>query len=238
MSMMQIPVPSRIPPENAADNLRFVLASGSKRRRDIMELAGLTFIVQNGPGGDAEITGEEEPDVARLTRKNAEMKLRSAIDATRNRMPWNVVVVAADTAVAIDGHPLGKPANRSEAVAMLHTLRGRQHQVVTTVAITYAPLRQRGEVLLRSVKSRVNMREYEDDEIERYVATGIPYDRAGAYGVQDSILNPAESVIGCYLNVVGLPLCALRVSLHRNACTFVDSHIYATCAAHEQGDKT
>ena len=238
MSTTQIPALSRSPPENAGENLRFVLASGSKRRRDIMELAGLTFIVQNGSGGDAEITGEDEPDVVRLTRKNAEIKLSSAIEATRNRMPWNIVVVAADTAVAIDGRPLGKPANRPEAVAMLRTLRGRQHEVVTAVATTYAPLRQRGEMQLHAVTSRVNMRDYADDEIDRYVATGIPYDRAGAYGVQDSILKPAESVIGCYLNVVGLPLCALRVSLPLDACKFVDSHIYATCAAHEQGDET
>ena len=218
------------------DHLRFILASGSQRRRDIMGLAGFTFIVQNGPGGDAELRPDEEPDAQQLTVRNAEIKLKAAIAANRGRLPWNIVIIAADTAVAIDGHPLGKPADESEAKAMLLELRGRQHEVVTSVAMSYAPLRQRGEVLSHSVISQVEMREYEKDEIDRYIATGVPFDRAGAYGVQDSQFNPALSVHGCYLNVVGLPLCAVRGLLPPDACTFAHAHVYATCAAHERGD--
>ena len=218
------------------DHLRFILASGSQRRRDIMGLAGFTFIVQNGPGGEAELRPDEEPDAQQLTVRNAEIKLKAAIAANRNRVPWNIVIIAADTAVAIDGHPLGKPADESQATAMLHELRGRQHEVVTSVAMSYAPFRQLGEVLSHSVISQVKMREYEDDEIDRYIATGVPFDRAGAYGVQDSQFNPAPSVHGCYLNVVGLPLCAVRGLLPPDACTFAHAHVYATCAAHERGD--
>ena len=114
----------------------------------------------------------------------------------------DTVVIAADTVVALDGYALGKPGDRDEAVDMLRKLQGRQHQVVTTVAVTYAPHRQRGESLAHTVVTKVNMREYYNSEIYDYVATGLPYDRAGAYGVQDGGFNPAESVIGCYLNVV------------------------------------
>ena len=216
------------------ENVRFILASGSKRRRDIMALAGLTFVVQDGVGSDAEITSKVEPEVRAMTRRNADTKLGAAIASTGNRMSWNTIVIAADTTVSIDGDSLGKPADRKEAVAMLHRLRGRRHEVVTTVAMTFAPLRQRGETLSHTVVSQVMMRDYTDDEVAAYVSTGIPYDRAGAYGVQDAEFDPAESVAGCYLNVVGLPLCAVRAMMPDGVCTFTDAHIYATCAAHER----
>ena len=220
--------------EARGGNVRFILASGSKRRRDIMALAGLIFVVQDGLGGGSEITSEIEPDVYKLTRQNAETKLHAAVAANRNRMPWDTVVIAADTVVALNGASLGKPRIREEAVAMLRSLRGLQHEVVTTVATTYAPHRQRGETISHTVVTKVNMRTYDDDEIDGYVATGVPYDRAGAYGVQDSEFDPAASVVGCYLNVVGLPLCAVRAMLPPGTCTFTNAHIYATCAAHEE----
>ena len=220
--------------ETRGGNVRFILASGSKRRRDIMALAGLTVVVQDGSGGDSEITSDIEPDAYKLTRQNAETKLHAAVAANRNRLPWDAVVIAADTVVALDGDALGKPGDRDEAVHMLRKLRGRQHQVVTTVAMTYAPHRQRGEMISHNVVTKVNMREYDDSEIRHYVATGLPYDRAGAYGVQDGDFDPAEAVIGCYLNVVGLPLCAVRAMLPPGACSFANAHIYATCAAHEE----
>ncbi len=220
--------------EARGGNVRFILASGSKRRKDIMALAGLTFVVQNGSGGDSEITPDVEPDVRKLTHKNAQTKLDAAVAANRNRLPWDTIVIAADTVVALDGDALGKPGDRDEAVSMLRKLRGRQHQVITTVAATYAPHRQRGESLAHTVITKVNMREYDNSEIYDYVATGLPYDRAGAYGVQDGGFNPAEAVIGCYLNVIGLPLCAVRDMLPPGTCSFANAHIYAICAAHEE----
>lgn len=198
-----------------------------------MSLAGMVFVVQAGTGGIAEITGDIEPDVRKLTQRNADTKLLAVVNAARNRIPWNTVVVAADTVVSLDGHALGKPEDSSAATRMLLDLRGRQHEVVTTVALTYAPHRQSGEVFSHTVTSQVNMRHYGDVEIENYLATGTPYDRAGGYGVQDSSFDPAESVIGCYLNVVGLPLCAVRAMLPPRACDFLHAHVYATCAAHE-----
>ena len=199
-----------------------------------MALAGLVFVVQSGAGGPEEIGGDVEPDVIKLTQRNASTKLKAAVAATRNRIPWNTAVIAADTSVSLDGRALGKPENKQAAARMLRDLRGRAHEVVTTVSMTYAPFRQQGEVFSHTVTSAVEMRQYIDDEIEAYLATGIPYDRAGAYGVQDSAFDPAESVTGCYLNVVGLPLCAVRAMLPPEACGFVHAHIYATCAAHEE----
>ncbi len=199
-----------------------------------MALAGMVFVVQSGAGGPVEIGSDIEPDVVKLTQKNANAKLEAALSASRNRIPWNTAVVAADTIVSLDGQALGKPADRRTATNMLRDLRGRKHEVVTTVALTYAPFRQQQTVFSHTVASEVFMRRYTDREIDDYIATGIPYDRAGAYGVQDGDFDPAESVLGCYLNVVGLPLCAVRAMLPPDASGFVHAHIYATCAAHEE----
>ncbi len=233
LSEMAVPDTSTSNLEALGSDVRFILASRSKRRRDIMALTGLSFVVQDSAGSDAEISSDEEPDVRVLTLRNADTKLRAAVVSSRNRMPWNTVVLAADTVVAVDGESLGKPADHDEATRMLNRLRNRQHEVVTTVVLTYAPHRQRGDIFSDTVVSEVKMRDYDNREIEEYVASGAPYDRAGAYGIQDAGFDPAESVVGCYLNVVGLPLCAVRAMLPDGACTFTNAHIYATCAAHE-----
>ncbi len=199
-----------------------------------MALAGMVFVVQSGAGCPVEIGSDIEPDVVKLTQQNANAKLDAALFAFHDRIPWNTVVIAADTVVSLDGRALGKPESRKTASSMLRDLRGRRHEVFTTVSLTYAPFRQQRKVFSHTVASEVFMRRYGDKEIDDYVATGIPYDRAGAYGVQDGEFDPAKSVIGCYLNVIGLPLCAVRAMLPSDACGFVHAHIYATCAAHEE----
>lgn len=113
------------------------------------------------------------------------------------------VVLAADTVVALDGHMLGKPSTPEEARLMLRLLRGRQHTVYTAVALI-----ARGQIpWLSAAQTLVTMRPYSDAEIDAYVASGNPMDKAGAYGVQDSQFAPVAEYVGCYLNVVGLPLC-------------------------------
>jgi septum formation protein len=113
------------------------------------------------------------------------------------------VVLGADTLVVVDGRPLGKPASRDEARTMLRQLRDRSHDVVTGVAlIATADGREAGDV----VTSQVRMRAYGDAEIEAYVATGEPDDKAGAYAVQGRGGHLVAEVLGCYTNVVGLPL--------------------------------
>jgi septum formation protein len=115
-----------------------------------------------------------------------------------------VVVLGADTLVVLQDRPFGKPASRNDARAMLAALRGRTHQVVTGVAVveTTAPRREAVE----TVTSRVVMRDFPDAELEAYVATPEPYDKAGAYAVQGLGGQLVARVEGCYTNVVGLPV--------------------------------
>ncbi len=230
----------QMPPENTAsdspgpeDGYQYILASASPRRRDIMRLAGLPFVVRTATESVSEITGDVEPDARKLTHRNAVTKLEALLATAHDLISLNCIVIAADTIVSLDGNCLGKPDHRNTAKRMLLALRGRGHEVVTTVAMTHSPNLQQGRVLSHSVVSQVNMRRYGDGEIEAYIATGKCFDRAGAYGVQDPEFSPAESVVGCYLNVVGLPLCAVRALAPENADSYVGTHIYATCAAHE-----
>jgi septum formation protein len=119
------------------------------------------------------------------------------------------LVVAADTLVVLDGRMLGKPPDAEAAFTMLRALRGRGHDVATGVAVRANDGREWGAV----VSSRVHMRLYAEREIEAYVARGEPFDKAGGYAVQDTQFRPVERLEGCYLNVVGLPLCAVAGGL-------------------------
>jgi septum formation protein len=119
------------------------------------------------------------------------------------------IVLAADTLVVTDGEVLGKPTDAVAAQAVLERLRGRVHQVLTGVALRTADDRQWGAV----VTTQVLMRAYGADEIARYVARAEPFDKAGGYAVQDAEFRPVERLDGCYLNVVGLPLCAVAAGL-------------------------
>ena len=199
-----------------------------------MKLANMDFVVQPSVDDAEEITSEDEPDVRKLTHRNAMIKLTAAMDTAQNRIAGNVAFIAADTLVSLDGTALGKPHDQQTAIRMLNDLRGRQHEVFTSVAMTYSPPRDHREVSARTVVSTVQMRDYTDHEIHDYVSSGTPYDRAGGYGIQDRDFAPVRSVFGCYLNIVGLPLCAVRAMIPNDAATFAETHIYATCGAHEE----
>jgi MAF protein len=136
--------------------------------------------------------------------------LNIAVAKTRITQPAaDEVVLAADTLVVSDGEVLGKPAAAEAARAMLRRLRGKPHQVLTGVALLASDERQWGGV----VSTRVLMRAYTDADIEAYIGRGEPFDKAGGYAVQDAILQPVDRLEGCYLNVVGLPLCAAVAGL-------------------------
>ncbi len=132
--------------------------------------------------------------VARL----AEMKAR-AVAANHP----DAVVLGADTIVVIDGNVLGQPKDTDDAVGMLRRLRGRPHEVLTGVAVIDGP---RGLVLTGTEITRVVMARYPDNLIDEYVASGSPFDKAGAYAIQDLDGELVESIAGSYTNVVGLPL--------------------------------
>ena len=125
------------------------------------------------------------------------------------------LVVGADSVVVLDGRILGKPRDVDEAKEMLTSLRGREHRVATGVAVVDA---LQGKELTGSQISVVTMREYSSMEIEAYVASGEPMDKAGAYAVQDRVFRPAARWEGCYPNVIGLPLCLLVDLLKALGC--------------------
>ena len=146
---------------------------------------------------------ETVPPHTPASRVATDLALAKARDVAAGLGP-GVVVLGADTLVVLDGRPFGKPASPDEARAMLAALRGRAHEVVTGVAVleTTAPRREVAEAVI----SRVVMRDYPAAELEAYVATPEPYDKAGAYAVQGGGGRLVARVEGCYTNVVGLPV--------------------------------
>ena len=178
-------------------NPLLVLGSNSPRRKELIALGGWTFEIIVADV-DESVRGNESPRdyVVRL----AEEKARTSAA----RAKASQIVLAADTTVVADSSILGKPADPSEAKRMLSQLRGRVHQVYTGIAA----LRVRDGVLRTDVcVTDVPMRDYSDEEIESYVATGDPLDKAGAYAIQHPHFQPVASMSGCYASVMGLPMC-------------------------------
>lgn len=185
----------------------FILASASPRRRVILSLLGVPFEVISPEGVDEGFDGENARDIAqRLACRKAEAVARmlrlGARGAGRDECP----ILAADTVVALEGGAeqivLGKPAGAADARRMLRLIAGRTHDVWTGVAVVggMQPLRVEAE------RSKVAFRELSEEVIERYVASGEPYGKAGAYAIQGRGESLVESFAGCYYNVVGLPL--------------------------------
>ncbi|MEI7926767.1 MAG: Maf family protein [Chloroflexota bacterium] len=178
---------------------RIVLGSGSPRRRELLAALSVTYEVD--PADVDETTDELNP--VRVAEDLALLKARTVAE----RHP-DAVVIGSDTVVALDGALLGKPADADEARAMLRALRGRAHEVVTGVAV----IRAATERVTHS-STAVTMRDYTDEEIEAFIATGSPFDKAGGYASQDPVFAPTARIEGCPCGVVGLPLWALRALL-------------------------
>jgi septum formation protein len=187
----------------ATNAIPLVLASGSPRRKTLLEAAGLPFeIVESGID---EILREGESAIDFAMRMAAEKALN--VSARRPA----ALVLAADTIVECDRHILGKPADPAEARAMLQTLSGNTHTVVTAFAIASA----RTITDSHSVISRVTFRRLSSDEIAAYVASGAPLDKAGAYGIQDAGAGFIARVEGSRDNVMGLPVREVLAALRR-----------------------
>ncbi|MBI2940515.1 MAG: septum formation protein Maf [Chloroflexi bacterium] len=179
-----------------------VLASASPRRRAILSLLGLPFEVRPAEVPEQALPGESpEMTAERLAQEKAEAVARTLKSG---------IVVAADTVVILDGEALGKPRDARDARAMLRRLRGRWHTVTTGVAVVDAATRRRAST---TRATRVLMRDYSPEEVERSISSGEPLDKAGAYAIQDPTFAPVARIEGCYLNVVGLPLCATEALL-------------------------
>lgn len=173
---------------------RFILASASPRRHHLLRMCGFEFDVIPSTVDEVFVDGQD-PD----TQARRLSSLKAADVASQRPDTW---VLAADTIVVHNGRQLAKPVDTADAHAMLRSLSGHTHSVVTGVTL------RKGDVEHSfSVTTRVTFAELSDTEIAMYVATGSPMDKAGAYGIQDDLGALFISRIdGCYYNVVGLPL--------------------------------
>ncbi|HEY3313366.1 MAG TPA: Maf family protein [Anaerolineales bacterium] len=178
---------------------RILLASNSPRRRQLLALGGWDFGMDVANLDETRQPGEPPAEyVGRLARQKAQAVLPRARE--------DQIIIGADTSVVIDGDILGKPADADEARQMLRRLRGNIHQVYTGIAILRAA---DGKLWATVVVTDVPMRHYSDAEIERYIESGDPMDKAGAYGIQNPNFQPVARMAGCYASVMGLPLCSL-----------------------------
>ncbi|MBS4031051.1 MAG: septum formation inhibitor Maf [Clostridiales bacterium] len=177
---------------------RIVLASASPRRSDLLRQIGLAFdVIESGVDEDK----VKESDPKFLAGQLALRKAKSVAGTVSNG-----IIIAADTVVCVDGRLLGKPEDADEAAAMLRSLSGRSHDVMTGLAIIAQP---EGRIETHVECTTVHMRCILPQEIDWYVASGEPFDKAGGYGIQGKAAVFVERLDGCYYNVVGLPLTAL-----------------------------
>ncbi len=178
-----------------SDSPDLVLASASPRRRELLACLGLAFTVRAASGVDESLPGKIEDPVV-FARDLSDLKAREvAADFPDS------AIIAADTIVVLDNSILGKPESAEEARRTLRQLRGREHQVTTAVALVFGE-----QSWIDHVTTNVVMRDYSDEEIERYIESDEPFDKAGSYAIQDRQFRPVERYEGCYCNVVGLPL--------------------------------
>ena len=177
-------------------NLPLVLASGSPRRKEMLERVGLSLRVQVGDVEEHQILGERPYQMAeRLAGLKAHAVAQSLTEPA--------LVLAADTIVVLDRDVLGKPADDADATRMLRSLSGREHVVITGFALVRSDT---WAERVSHVVTQVHFRELSDATIQRYIATGEPLDKAGAYGIQGIGAMLVRGLEGSYTNVVGLPL--------------------------------
>jgi septum formation protein len=178
--------------------VRLILASASPRRRALLSELGLSFEVVPSTVPETPASGESAEDFARRVAREKAMEVAG-------RCP-GACVLAADTIVVVDGLVLGKPSDRADARRMLQVLSGRTHLVLTAVAVVDSS----GKHTEALVSSEVAFRPLSAGEIDAYLDTDEPYDKAGAYAVQGSARRFITAVRGSYTNVVGLPLDEVR----------------------------
>ncbi len=185
------------------DTIKFVLASNSPRRRQLFGLSGWEFTVL---AADVDETPfENEPPHEYVVR------LAKAKAATiQPKVGKEAVVIGSDTTVVDGNEILGKPVDQADANRMLKQLRGKTHQVYTAIAVL------QGEKMITEMSiTDVPMRAYSDAEIEAYIQTGDPMDKAGAYAIQHPEFKPVASMAGCYAGVMGLPMCHVLRALRQ-----------------------
>lgn len=184
----------------APQPIKLILASTSPRRKELLGLGGWNFKILPADVDETPFSGESPQDyVVRLAGEKAR--------AVGSQAQNHELIIAADTIVADGSKILGKPVDAQDAFKVLQSLRGRAHQVYTAAAV-YQPGNKK--LLTDLAHTEVPMRAYTDAEIDAYIATGDPFDKAGSYAIQHPGFRPVDQLSGCYANVVGLPLCHLE----------------------------
>lgn len=177
--------------------MALILASASPRRKDIMSLAGFSFSVINPHADETIKDGLNSSETAEYLSR---IKAKAAIKLADK----NDTIICADTIVVIDGKILGKPKDRDDAFYMLKTLSGKTHTVITGVTVV-----NNSEFITFSEKTLVTFYDLSDDEINSYINTNEPFDKAGAYGIQGFGSVLVKGINGDYFNVMGLPIARL-----------------------------
>lgn len=185
--------------------MQFVLASGSPRRRELLGALGIEFVVIKADIDETQHPGEPPYEyVRRLSNEKAEAVAGRLTEPAYVLAADTVVILAADTiGVTETGDILGKPEDAADARTMLQRLRGRDHVVCTSLTLRNLAS---GQGLTELTRTTVSMRDYTDAEIDDYIATGDPFDKAGSYAIQHEDFHPVERIEGSYTNVVGLPV--------------------------------
>ena len=194
--------------------VELILGSASPRRKELVAMLGLPFTIKKPDIDETQQEGEAPAEFAkRLSREKA-----AAI--VTNHGADSGFVISADTIVVHHGQVLGKPRDEHDARQMLQRLRGQPHRVLTAVSIQNSTT---GKVITDICDSKVVLRQMSDEEIDAYVATGDPLDKAAAYAIQNVQFAPVEEVVGCPANVMGLPMCHVVRSLRRHGIDLPDS---------------
>lgn len=170
-----------------------ILASKSPRRKELLEQIGLEFSIVVQPV--KEYSKEDFKDPIILATKNSELKAKAI------KKDENTIIISADTVVSIDGEILGKPKDEIEAKRFLKMLSGKTHDVITGITIY-----KNGEYITDYAITKVKVMPLSEFEIDEYIKTKDPMDKAGAYGIQGVFAKYIVGISGCYFNVVGLPL--------------------------------
>lgn len=199
--------------------IQIILASASPRRRELLEQIGLTFEVCPAKGEEIITKSAPEEAVQELARAKARevasMVRQYGVRHGELVTPQDMIVIGADTVVAADGQILGKPGDEEDAFRMLSMLSGRSHAVYTGVALVFLDQSGRAGEHVFYERTIVSMRDMSEKEIRRYIATGEPMDKAGAYGIQGKCAIYIDKIDGDYNNVVGLPVAALYRELKK-----------------------
>jgi septum formation protein len=173
-----------------------ILASSSPRRQELLRNAGIEFLLCPANVDETRRAGERAKEYV------LRMASEKALAAARRAAPGSFVL-GADTVVVVEGQILGKPSDDRDAARMLRQLSGKAHRVLTGVCFIVAPNRIE---ILRNETTWVEFRPLDNEEIESYVASGEPMDKAGAYGIQGLASKFVTRIDGCFFNVVGLPV--------------------------------